>query len=76
MTTNELYLIESTGDRRSVWGPYETLKAAQKAGGARHVVVIGDGLANGQAIHRGALQAAIQSGRITTVDGSDKTVLT
>ena len=73
MTTTQTtcYLIENSGETRQVWGPFATFAAAEKTGGKRHAVVVGSGLANGETMTRGAVQAAIQSGRIRTADGSE-----
>lgn len=75
MATTTYYLVETSGDNRQVWGPYQSLTAAKGAAGKRHAVVTGNGLKNGQTMTRGALQAAILSGRIRTADGSSNHVL-
>lgn len=54
-----------------MWGPYPTPADAKKAAGIRHTVITGGGLSDGQVMTRGALRAALQSGRIRTADGAD-----
>jgi hypothetical protein len=67
----EYYLVEKSGEHRSVWGPYPSVAAATKNAGVRYAVVRGDGLANGQTLTRGALHNALQSRRVIVCDGSD-----
>lgn len=69
------YIIESTGETRQMWGPYQALAHAKKKAGARHTVVCGRGLSNGLRMTRGTLNAALGSGRIWTADGTDKYAL-
>ena len=72
MTTQEkdCWLIEQSGDMRQVWGPY-TISQARREAGVRHVIVVGSGLSHGDTMRRSELHAAVQSGRIRPVDGSD-----
>lgn len=69
------YIIESSGETRQMWGPYQSLAGAKKEAGARHTVVCGRGLSNGLKMTRGALHNALASGRIYTADGADKYAL-
>lgn len=64
------WLIEKTGTMRQVWGPY-TLGQARGECGTRHTVIRGSGLSNAQLLSQGVVQAAIESGRIWTIDGED-----
>lgn len=70
------YIIESSGQHRQMWGPYESLTTAKKAAGKRHSVICGTGLRSGEKMTSGALNAALTSGRIYPVDGTDKYALT
>lgn len=69
------FIIEKSGEQRQMWGPYGTVKDASAKCGARHVVITGTGLSDGQTMTRGELQAALQSGRIRIADDSDQRVL-
>lgn len=69
-TEKNVWLIESTGDNRQVWGPYGEAHA-RKEQGVRHFLALASGLTNGQTMTRGELQAALQSGRIRSVDRID-----
>lgn len=70
MTTTKaatVYLIESTGETRAVWGPYSEGHARREAG-VRHFLATGAGLENGGSMTRGELNAALRSGRVRPVD--------
>jgi len=67
----QYFLIENSGEHRQMWGPFPLALARRKAG-ARHVVVTGDGMHNGQIVTRGALRAALQSRRINPTGGASR----
>jgi hypothetical protein len=67
MTTKTYWLIETSGDKRQIWGPY-TRKHAEAEAGNRHAVATGEGMSDGQIMDRNALQTAINSGRIRLCD--------
>lgn len=69
------WIIESSGESRQVWGPYTSLAAAKHAAGMRHTVITGSGLESGMTMTRGALNAALTSGRINPADGADRDAL-
>jgi hypothetical protein len=59
----DCYLLERTGARRVVWGPY-TLSEAILEKGSLYVIIRGDGLRGGTSLSPGDVQAAYQSHRI------------
>lgn len=61
------YIVETSGDRRQVWGPYTTLARAKKAAGKRHIVITGRGLTDGMIMTAGQMQIAMQTRRIRSV---------
>lgn len=63
-----IFIVESTGPNRYVWGPYADEAKARRAAGDRHVVVESDSLTNGQVIKEDELSILQRIGSVTTVD--------
>lgn len=73
--TKSYYLLETSGERRQIWGPYSTLGHARREAGVRHAVVSGPKCGNGITLTRGEVNAAVNAGTIIPEDGTDRNVL-
>ena len=65
------WIVENSGPRRSVFGPFTSISSARHHAGARYTIVRGSGLFDGDTIPEGSLAAKIASRSVYAVDGSD-----
>lgn len=61
--SEQYYIVESSGDVRRMWGPYQSYEAAVRQAGVRHIVVTGSGCRQRTLTH-GELKAAVGTGSI------------
>lgn len=58
------YLVDSSGDTRYVFGPYQSYETAVKAAGRTALVMTGAALAGRKTITRAALSVLVQAGAV------------
>ena len=63
------YVVEMTGPRRTMWGPY-TLAAARRQAGIRCAVVTGSACRDRLTLHEEELRDLIRVGSIVSADGA------
>jgi len=63
-----IFIVEYSGERRAVWGPYATIEKAREEARSRHVVVESSHIRNGQILTRTALLNLQQIGIVIPVD--------
>lgn len=67
--SNRIFLIETSGPNRQVFGPYPSVAAAAKQKGACYSVVSGD-FRDGDTLTAHALKTLIHTGSVHIMDGT------
>jgi hypothetical protein len=65
------WIVENSGPRRSVFGPFGSISSARQHAGARYTIVRGSGLFDGDTFAEGSLANKFATRSIYAVDGSD-----